>query len=239
MRSTRFRALDEGRRPQNDYGAGVGRPLARSVVHTTRRERGVTAGTHRAFSSRALPLASAGGNPLYAHVTPEPEHAFSVTGLDEVAESRTSDLIRDLNESFLWRQPDLPTVICSRIVDYQRITENKKMKLRLQGAVTLQPLTPEQVETVVEDIVPYVGRTGTLTPVAHLTPVKERELLVVGVPPESRTLSVTLNPFDRLPQPLARNQHRVPVGVDHRLFIGHDRDMAFPEHQIAAPEARP
>ena len=31
---------------------------------------------------------------------------------------------------------------------------------------------PEQVETVVQDIVPYVGRTGTLTPVAHLTPVK-------------------------------------------------------------------
>ncbi len=31
---------------------------------------------------------------------------------------------------------------------------------------------PEQVETVVEDIVPYVGRTGTLTPVAHLRPVK-------------------------------------------------------------------
>ena len=31
---------------------------------------------------------------------------------------------------------------------------------------------PEEVETTVEDIVPYVGRTGTLTPVAHLTPVK-------------------------------------------------------------------
>ena len=31
---------------------------------------------------------------------------------------------------------------------------------------------PEQVETVVEDIVAYVGRTGSLTPVAHLTPVK-------------------------------------------------------------------
>src|SRR6185436_3933519 len=31
---------------------------------------------------------------------------------------------------------------------------------------------PEQVESVVEDIVPYVGRTGTLTPVAHLTPTK-------------------------------------------------------------------
>ena len=30
---------------------------------------------------------------------------------------------------------------------------------------------PEQVETYLEDIVPYVGRTGTLTPVAHLRPV--------------------------------------------------------------------
>ena len=31
---------------------------------------------------------------------------------------------------------------------------------------------PEQVQTVLEDIVAYVGRTGTLTPVAHLRPVK-------------------------------------------------------------------
>ncbi len=31
---------------------------------------------------------------------------------------------------------------------------------------------PEQVETIVEEIVPYVGRTGTLTPVAHLRPAK-------------------------------------------------------------------
>ncbi|MCY7417915.1 MAG: NAD-dependent DNA ligase LigA, partial [Chloroflexi bacterium] len=31
---------------------------------------------------------------------------------------------------------------------------------------------PEQVETQVEDIVAYVGRTGSMTPVAHLVPVK-------------------------------------------------------------------
>ena len=31
---------------------------------------------------------------------------------------------------------------------------------------------PEQVETVVEDIVAYVGRTGTLTPVAHMRPAR-------------------------------------------------------------------
>jgi DNA ligase (NAD+) len=31
---------------------------------------------------------------------------------------------------------------------------------------------PEQVETILEDIVPYVGRTGTLTPVAHMRPAR-------------------------------------------------------------------
>ena len=31
---------------------------------------------------------------------------------------------------------------------------------------------PEQVETLMEDIVPYVGRTGTLTPVAHMRPTR-------------------------------------------------------------------
>jgi DNA ligase (NAD+) len=31
---------------------------------------------------------------------------------------------------------------------------------------------PEQVETQIEDIVPYVGRTGTLTPVAHMHPAR-------------------------------------------------------------------
>ena len=35
---------------------------------------------------------------------------------------------------------------------------------------------PEQVETLLEDIVPYVGRTGTLTPVAHLRAVEGRGL---------------------------------------------------------------
>src|SRR4029450_10042501 len=58
------------------------------------------------------------------------------------------------------------------------------------GMVTRAPLwaiaykfPPEQVESVVEDIVPYVGRTGTLTPVAHLTPTK-----VAGSPVARATL---------------------------------------------------
>ena len=42
---------------------------------------------------------------------------------------------------------------------------------------------PEQVETVLEDIVPYVGRTGTLTPVAHLAAVKARGGRVIAQDP--------------------------------------------------------
>jgi DNA ligase (NAD+) len=42
---------------------------------------------------------------------------------------------------------------------------------------------PEQAETVVEDIVTYVGRTGVLTPVAHLAPV-----IVGGVTVRNATL---------------------------------------------------
>ena len=43
-----------------------------------------------------------------------------------------------------------------------------------------------KAETVVEDIVPYVGRTGSLTPVAHLRPAK-----VAGVPVDPSTQLVT------------------------------------------------
>ncbi len=48
---------------------------------------------------------------------------------------------------------------------------------------------PERVTTVVEDIVPYVGRTGTLTPVAHLRPV-----VVAG----STVARATLHNFDEV-----------------------------------------
>jgi HEAT repeat protein/DNA polymerase III delta prime subunit len=72
--------------------------------------------------------------------------ALLLDGLDEVGESRVKDLIRDLNESFFWRHPDLPAVICSRIFEYQKMTADREMRLRLRGAVSLQSLTPEQID---------------------------------------------------------------------------------------------
>jgi DNA ligase (NAD+) len=75
-----------------------------------------------------------------------------------------------------WREPrhELPYETDGVVVKVDRLDLQ-----RVLGTVSRAPrwaiaykFPPEQVETTVEDIVPYVGRTGTLTPVAHLAPVK-------------------------------------------------------------------
>ncbi len=75
-----------------------------------------------------------------------------------------------------WREPrhELPYETDGVVVKVDRFDQQERL-----GVVSRAPrwaiaykFPPEQVETVVEDIVPYVGRTGTLTPVAHLVPTK-------------------------------------------------------------------
>jgi DNA ligase (NAD+) len=61
---------------------------------------------------------------------------------------------------------------------------------------------PEQVQSFVEDIVPYVGRTGTLTPVAHLTPTK-----VAG----STVARATLHNLDEV--------HRKDIRIGDRVIL--------------------
>jgi DNA ligase (NAD+) len=79
---------------------------------------------------------------------------------------------------------------------------------------------PEQVETVVEGIVAYVGRTGTLTPVAHLSPVK-----VAG----STVARATLHNLDEV------RRKDVRVG-DHVVL--HKAGDVIPEVVRAIPERR-
>ena len=75
-----------------------------------------------------------------------------------------------------WREPrhELPYETDGVVVKVDRfdLQDRLGMVSRAPRWAIAYKFPPEQVETVVEDIVPYVGRTGTLTPVAHLRPVK-------------------------------------------------------------------
>lgn len=76
--------------------------------------------------------------------------ALLLDGLDEVEEARAERLIRTLNGSFLRRYPDLPTIICSRVIEYRRLTADPVMRLRLDRAVTLLPLDRDQINAYLE-----------------------------------------------------------------------------------------
>ncbi|MBA2570773.1 MAG: NAD-dependent DNA ligase LigA, partial [Chloroflexi bacterium] len=89
-----------------------------------------------------------------------------------------SDLDMDGAIEFLerWREPrhDLAYETDGVVVKVDAFDQQRRLGMvsRAPRWAIAYKFPPEQVETVVEDIVPYVGRTGTLTPVAHLRPTK-------------------------------------------------------------------
>ena len=93
----------------------------------------------------------------------QPDHAagLDIEGVIEFAER--------------WREPrhELPYETDGVVVkvDATDLQARLGMVSRAPRWAIAYKYPPEQVETLVEDIVPYVGRTGTLTPVAHLAPV--------------------------------------------------------------------
>lgn len=63
-------------------------------------------------------------------------------GLDEVALAHRLACVEAINH-FRMEHGLVPLVVCSRIADYQALTT----RLKLQGAVVLQPLTPAQIQS--------------------------------------------------------------------------------------------
>ena len=75
-----------------------------------------------------------------------------------------------------WREArhELPYETDGVVVKVDRFDQQDRLGMvsRAPRWAIAYKFPPEQVESTVEDIVAYVGRTGTLTPVAHLTPTK-------------------------------------------------------------------
>lgn len=92
----------------------------------------------------------------------------------ERAEGLDLDDVIDFTERWREARHHLPYETDGVVVKVDRFDQQARL-----GMVSRAPrwaiafkFPPEQVESLVEDIVAYVGRTGTLTPVAHLTPTK-------------------------------------------------------------------
>jgi len=123
-----------------------------------------------------------------------------------------------------WREPrhDLPYETDGVVVKVDRTELQSRLGMvsRAPRWAIAYKYPPEQVETVVEDIVPYVGRTGTLTPVAHLTPV-----LVAG----STVARATLHNLDEV--------RRKDVRIGDRVVL-HKAGDVIPEVVRVLVDAR-
>ena len=153
----------------------------------------------------------------------QPDHA---SGLD-------IDGVIDFAER--WREPrhELPYETDGVVVKVDRTDLQARLGMvsRAPRWAIAYKYPPEQVETTVEDIVPYVGRTGTLTPVAHLAPV-----LVAG----STVARATLHNLDEVRRKDVRIGDRVVlhkagdvipevVRVITDARDGHERAFAMPD----------
>jgi DNA ligase (NAD+) len=132
------------------------------------------------------------------------------------------DGVIDFAESWRERRHDLPYETDGVVVKLDRTDLQDRL-----GTVARAPrwaiaykFPPEQVETVLEDIAPYVGRTGTLTPVAHLTPV-----VVAG----STVARATLHNLDEV--------RRKDIRIGDRVVLQKAGDV-IPEVVRSLPERR-
>ena len=111
-----------------------------------------------ASQSEALARLSALGFP----VNPDRGEGLDIDGV--------IDFLREWHD----KRHDLPYENDGVVVKVDRFDQQERLGMVARAprwAIAFK-FPPEQVETVLDDIVPYVGRTGTLTPVAYMRPTK-------------------------------------------------------------------
>ena len=145
-----YQLLEEPKRAQSTMGLDVG-------------DAGTAEGADSASpgvgsQSAALDRLEALGLP----VNPERESGLDIEGVIGFTER--------------WREPrhSLTYETDGVVVKVDRFDQQERLGIvsRAPRWAIAYKFPPEQVETVIEDILSYVGRTGTLTPVAHMRPVK-------------------------------------------------------------------
>ena len=83
----------------------------------------------------------------------EKQVTLLLDGLDEVDEPERIELVKKLNNYLEKLFPSIPVVVCSRIIEYRPLEKKKETKLKLEGAVELQPLDQEQINSYLEKAV--------------------------------------------------------------------------------------
>ncbi len=67
-------------------------------------------------------------------------------GLDEVKDIYRVKFANMLNQTYLLDHPDVAVIVCSRVNEYLSLQDRQETRLQLNGAITLQPLTSEQID---------------------------------------------------------------------------------------------
>jgi DNA ligase (NAD+) len=100
--------------------------------------------------------------------------ALGLPGNPDRAQALDIDGVCRFLESWREKRHELPYETDGVVVKVDRFDQQERLGMvaRAPRWAIAYKFPPEQVETVLEDIVPYVGRTGTLTPVAHMRPAK-------------------------------------------------------------------
>ena len=145
-------------------------------------------------------------------------------GLDEVASEHRAACVETIN-AFRQDHGLLPLVVCSRAADY----EGLGIRLRLQGALVVQPLTPEQVDRYLMHVgAPLAAMRHVLQADPTLWELLETPLMLtittlayMGQPVEALHIGATVEAY---------RQHLFTAYVD-RMFQRRSAITRYPRQQ--------